>query len=252
MEPSPRASRRLGQNFLRARWVAREFARWACGFTRLLEIGVGQGFLTSEILRRCRPSLLVGIELDRRLMEWLGSLSFFHPVFAPVQADALSPPVVLERFDAVYGSIPYSITGPLLSLLSVEAQKPAMLLLQREVVDRIAARPAASSYGRITVLVQLVYRVKPGPVVPPSAFRPRPRVYSRIVVLEPREDRPGREELRRVEELTRCMFSGRNRKAAKQASRCLGLSRDEAEKLLGGRRVYELSPSDFYQLAVMA
>ena len=243
-----RASKKLGQNFLTARWVAREFARWACSFRTLLEVGVGTGFLTSEILRQCRPQLLIGIEVDTRLLDWLASLSFFEPRFAPLHGDALSPPLVLNRVDAVYGSIPYNITGPLLSLLAVEAQKPAMLLLQREVVDRLAARPGSKQYGRISVLVQLVYKVRPGKVVPPSAFRPRPKVFSRIVVLEPRDERPPRDMLRRLEEATRCMFSERNKRAVKVASKCLGLDRGALEEKVGERRVYELSPEEFYML----
>jgi len=245
---SHRASRRLGQNFLTARWVAREFARWACGFKTLLEVGVGKGFLTSEVLKHCKPQLLVGIEVDYRLLDWLASISFFDACFAPIHGDVLHFPIYISRVDAVYGSIPYNITGPLLSLLAVEAQKPAMLLLQKEVVDRIAAKPASKQYGRITVLVQLVYRVRPGKIVPPSAFQPRPKVFSRLVVLEPREDRPPREALRRLEELTRCMFAERNKKAAKVASKCLGLERVEAEKRFGGRRVYELAPEEFYMI----
>ena len=245
-----RASRRLGQNFLRARWVARLFADWACGRRRLLEVGVGGGALTGEVLARCRPELVVGVELDRRLARLLASMSFFHQGFQGVLGDAVSPPVRVDGFDAVYGSIPYNITGPLVSLLSIEFRLPAMLLLQREVANRLAAPPGTRSYGRLSVLVQLSYSVRLGPVVPPEAFTPRPRVYSRIVYLEPI---PGLDPglLRGVERLTRCMFSERNKLADKVASRCTGLSRGGLQ-WLKGRRVYELEPREFLELLLAA
>ncbi len=241
-----RASRRLGQNFLRARWVARLFSDWACGRRRLLEVGVGGGALTGEVLSRCRPELLVGLELDPPLTQLLASMSFFHLGFQGIHGDALKPPVRVGGLDAVYGSIPYNITGPLLSLLAIELRLPSMLLLQREVANRLAAEPGSRSYGRLSVLVRLSYRVRLGPVVPPEAFHPRPRVYSRIVYLEPL---PGVEPelLRGVERLTRCMFSERNKLADKVASRCTGLPRGELG-WLRGRRVYELEPREFLKL----
>ena len=243
-----RARRDLGQHFLVAKRVARVFTSWACKFRRLLEVGVGQGFLTSAILRSCSVEI-VGLELDLRLIDELASLGFYFTGFMPVIADAVKPPLRLDGVDAVYGSIPYNITGPLLSLLAVEARRPALLLLQREVVDRLAANPGTSSYGRITVLVKLVYEVKPGPVVPPSAFKPRPRVYSRIVELVPKPDAPSSDVLRRVEELTKCMFSERNKRAAKVAAKCLSIDQSEAENIVGkDARVYQLQPEKFIQL----
>jgi 16S rRNA (adenine1518-N6/adenine1519-N6)-dimethyltransferase len=242
-----RPRRSLGQNFLQARWVARLFADWACRYTRLAEIGPGEGALTREVLARCPHVLLAGLELDHRLLDALSALRLLAPLGAEaVHADALHPPLRPGAVEAVYGSIPYNITGPLLGLLALsEPPPPAMLLLQKEVVDRLAAAPGTGAYGRITVLVQLAYRVEPGPVVPPSAFRPRPRVYSRIVYLHPRPGRPSSRELRRVEQLTRCMFSQRRRLAAKVARACGAPS----PGWLGGRRVYQLSPREFLELA---
>jgi len=246
---APRPRRSLGQNFLRARWVSRLFADWACRYRRLLEIGPGLGALTREVLARCPLSELYLVELDNRLLAGLLTYRLLAPMPEVVHADALSLPLRLEALEAVYGSIPYNITGPLLAALSLtDRPLPAMLLLQREVAQRLAARPGSKSYGRISVLVQLAYSVRLGPVVPPSAFQPRPRVYSQIVYLEPQEEAPPAWLRRRVEELTRCMFSQRNRLAYKVAARCVGLQGVAAEELRL-RRVYELSPSDFLRLA---
>jgi len=246
----PSHRRGLGQNFLRSRRVARLFAQWACNYRKILEIGVGRGFLTSEVLRSCNPLILVGVEVDYRLREYLAMIKFYYVGFEGVLADILHYGFRENGVEAVYGSIPYAITGPLLSLLSTRLQLPAMLMVQREVADRLAARPGTSSYGRLTILVRMVYNVRLGPLVPPSAFKPKPRVASRIVYLTPRGERIEEGLLARVEALTRCLFSERNKLADKVASKCIGVSRDELG-WLKGKRVFEIGLRDVERLVAM-
>ena len=249
-----RAKRSLGQNFLRSRRIARLFAQWACRFHGLLlEVGPGTGALTREVLTNCPYVSVIGLELDADLIPVLQPLRLLTPLrLELLNTDALNPPIRPGAVDAVYGSIPYNITGPLLATLALaEPPRPAMLLLQKEVADRLAAAPGTKTYGRITVLIRLVYEVRLGQVVPPTAFQPRPKVYSRIVYLEPRSDKPGSDLLQRVEQLTRCMFSQRNRLADKVAAKCLGADRS-ALAVFSGRRVYELTPEDFRRLAERA
>jgi len=250
---APRPKKRLGQNFLRARWVARLFAEWVCGYRRVVEVGAGTGAVTGEVLRRCPLVEAYLLELDRGLLPFLSAQKLLGPFSEVLGADALAPPLRLEGIQALYGSIPYNITGPLLSLLALLPQRlPAMLLVQREVAQRLLSKPGEKSYGRITVLVQLAYRVRPGRVVPPAAFYPPPRVYSQIVYMEPRSGAPSPRVLRRVEQLTRCMFSQRNRLAGKVARRCLGGVEGDALKPLEGLRVYQLPPGVFLELAEAA
>jgi len=248
-----RPRKRLGQNFLRARWVSRLFAEWACRYRRLAEIGPGLGALTREVLARCPHSFIYLVELDARLLDELRHLRLLSFNYEVVRGDALHPPLRMDAVEALYGSIPYNITGPLLSEIALQEEpRPAMLLLQREVATRIAAKPGTAAYGRLTVLIQLTYRVELGPTVPPSAFVPRPRVFSQIVYLEPREGVPRLEERRRVEKVTRCMFSQRRRLALKVAGRCLRVLPESVRHVLRGRRVYELTPEDFLLLSAVA
>lgn len=248
VEVKPRKS--LGQNFLVAGWVARIFASWACNFSRLLEVGVGKGFLTRTVARQCPHSYIIGLEVDPRLTPHLVALQFYYDNVSIILSDALAPPVKLDGVDAVYGSIPYNITSPLLELLSLYARKPALLLLQKEVGERLASKPGTSKYGRITVLVQLVYTVKLHSIVPPSAFKPKPKVYSRIVELKPKPTTPSPEELKAVEQVTRCMFSQRNKRAGKVIARCCGKHLAELlEERYGDNRVYQLSPEAFLEIA---
>jgi 16S rRNA (adenine1518-N6/adenine1519-N6)-dimethyltransferase len=251
VEVRPRKS--LGQNFLRAKWVARIFARWACRYKLLLEIGVGTGFLTRFISSQCPYSTVVGLEVDERLAAHLALLQLYTNNVWVVVADALNPPLRFEAFDAIYGSIPYNITGPLLILLALEARKPSLLLLQKEVAERLAAAPGTPDYGRITVLVRLVYDVNLLEVVPPSAFKPKPKVYSRIVELKPHPNPPPKEVLRVVERVTQCMFSQRNKRAAKIAVKCCGIDAGRFIEDNYGRelRVFQLPPEAFLQLATI-
>ena len=239
-------SKKLGQHFLVSRRVARIFSSWVCGYRKVFEIGPGTGFITSDILRSCdEPEIVAGIEIDSRVLENLAALSILDNRFYIVHGDALSPALRLRGFDAGYGSIPYNITGPLLSLLTKWFQKPLLLLIQREVADRLSAKPGSKNYGRLTILVSLVYSVRKLALVPPTAFRPRPRVYSQVVELLPKRSIPP-QTIALIEDVTKCFFSQRNKKARKVGIRCLG----ECVKDIvpGDLRVYELEPDFFLRV----
>ncbi len=240
---SPRSPRRLGQRFLRDRVLAKRIASKLCTEgLRVFEIGHGAGVFTRVIADRCS---VVGVDVDPSATlcahEGAGRL----PSAMLVVGDALHPPLRLDWFDAVFGSIPYSITGPLLSFIAKYVQKPALLIVQKEVGDRLAAEPGTREYGRITVLVKMVYRVELGEVIPPKAFQPPPRVYSRAVFLKPwRRVDPAFMEC--VERFTRCLFSQRRKLLSKVLYRCTGLVVET------GKRVYEVSVEEVEELAERA
>ncbi len=242
-----RPSKRLGQHFLVSRRVARVFSSWACRYRRVFEIGPGMGFITSQVLRDCKElEFLAAIELDKRLVGNLTALTLMDWRLQPVLGNALEPPLVLGNLDAGYGSIPYNITGPLLSLLVKDFQKPVLLLVQKEVADRLLAKPGTKNYGRATILVNLVYEVRKIMIVPPTAFKPRPKVYSQIIELVPRK-LINRATIELIEELTRCFFSQRRKLARKAGRVCLGSC---AEKYIDDKmRVYELEPGFFLEVA---
>ncbi|MET1128663.1 MAG: 16S rRNA (adenine(1518)-N(6)/adenine(1519)-N(6))-dimethyltransferase RsmA [Thermoproteota archaeon] len=245
----PKPRRRLGQNFLKAQWAIGEFAKWACRFRKVVEIGAGTGAITSRAGDCHSVEVLAALEVDGSLIPELSSVSFFNMKVVVIHSDATRPPLRMNGFDSAYGSIPYSITGPLLSLLAKHFQKPALLLLQREVARRLASQPGSEGYGRITVIVRAVYDVRLGRVVPPSAFYPRPKVFSQFVELAPRRS-VSPDVLERLEELTRCFFSQRRRKAIKVAPKCLKkISLDDVAEIFGERRVYEIPPETFLELA---
>jgi 16S rRNA (adenine1518-N6/adenine1519-N6)-dimethyltransferase len=158
---------------------------------RVLEIGPGLGFLTRGLLDAGAD--VTAVELDRGLAALLAD-ELAEPLAAGrltiVQDDALDQDLnrlVAAPFDVV-ANLPYHITSPILHRLLGETPRPERLVLmvQREVAERIAAPPGRMSY--LSVFVQYHARVRVAFTVPPSAFEPAPAVDSAVIVVEPFPD----------------------------------------------------------------
>ncbi len=155
---------------------------------RVLEIGPGLGLLTSGLLDA--GAIVTAVELDR------GLAAFLRDRFVPeieaerlrlVEGDALDQDLttlVASPYDVV-ANLPYHITSPILHRLLGETPRPERLVLmvQREVAERIAAAPGRMSY--LSVFVQYHARVRIAVDVPPEAFEPEPAVRSAVIVVEP-------------------------------------------------------------------
>jgi len=192
-----RPKRHFGQNFLLDRGLAARIAELAVPEgAAVVEIGAGLGALTEPLLRRARR--VVAIERDRDLVPALREELAHHPrvdTLRIVEADAKTFDYTAELSNeapprAIAGNLPYHLTGPLLELLaglqgSVER---AGVLVQLEVADRLAARPATKEYGALTVFLQAAYRVSRPLIVRRGAFYPQPNVDSALVVLEPKAE----------------------------------------------------------------
>ena len=150
----------------------------------LVEIGPGLGALTQPLLERC--GALTVIELDRDLAARLrqrAGLTVIEADVLKVDFSALDPARKLR----VVGNLPYNISTPILFHLldacaSVQDQH---FMLQKEVVDRMAAAPGCKDFGRLSVMLQWRYRIESVLDVPPEAFEPPPRVDSAVVRMEP-------------------------------------------------------------------
>lgn len=185
------ARKRFGQHFLTDHGVIEDIVRAIDPMPgeALVEIGPGLGALTAPLLQRCKAMTVV--ELDRDLAARLRKRDGLTVVEADVltvdfgaMADAAGQPL------RVVGNLPYNISTPILFALLPWADRIAdqHFMLQKEVVDRMAARPQTSDYGRLSVMLQWRYEVQPLLDVPPEAFDPPPRVDSTVVRLLPRED----------------------------------------------------------------
>ncbi|WP_280553200.1 16S rRNA (adenine(1518)-N(6)/adenine(1519)-N(6))-dimethyltransferase RsmA [Halomonas sp. 25-S5] len=190
--PVHRARKRFGQNFLRDPGVISRIVR-AIGprpGDRLVEIGPGQGALTEPLLDAAGGHLEV-IELDRDLIPGLRVQFFDKPGFVIHEGDALKVDFRALRGDGaalrVVGNLPYNISTPLIVhlLAAGDAVADMHFMLQKEVVERLAAVPGGPDWGRLSVMAQYHCRVDALFTVPPEAFVPRPKVESAIVRFTP-------------------------------------------------------------------
>ena len=251
-----RARRRFGQNFL---IDDREISRIVAAIDplpvqHLVEIGPGQGALTSSIA--ARVARLDVVEIDRDLIPDLEALTATFPNLRVHCADAL-------RFDfaelagdkerlRIFGNLPYNISTPLLFHLleSSSCIADMHLMLQKEVVDRLAAEPGDEAYGRLSVMVQYHCHVEKLFTIGPQAFRPSPKVDSAVVRLTPyREPHVAVNDVAAFSEVVKRAFAYR-RKTLRNALK--GLLDGPAIELAGidpGQRGERLSLRDFARLS---
>ncbi len=154
----------------------------------IVEIGPGQGAITEFLIKRCRR--LDAIELDKDLIPKLEK-KFPFENFHLTQFDALKfdySNLYQDQGLRVAGNLPYNISTPLLFHLLSQADiiKDMHFMLQKEVVDRLAAKPNTKAYGKLTVITQAQCDVTALFDIPPEAFNPPPKVQSAFVRLVPR------------------------------------------------------------------
>lgn len=152
---------------------------------RVLEIGPGLGLLTGGLL--ASDANVTAVELDSRLAAFLRERFDGVETLRLIEGDALDQDLVhlVEPPYDVVANIPYHITSPILHALLGQAPRPERLVLmvQREVAERIAAPPGKMSY--LSVFVQYHARVRIALIVPAAAFEPEPAVESAVIVVEP-------------------------------------------------------------------
>ena len=157
---------------------------------RIVEIGPGLGALTLPLLQRL--SHLHVIEIDRDIV---ADLRATHPADRLIihEGDALEFDFTTLGCDLrVVGNLPYNISTPLLFHLTgaAGAVRDAHFMLQREVVERMSAQPGSTNYGRLSVMLQYRWSIDSLFDVPPTAFRPAPKVWSSIVRMIPHKALP--------------------------------------------------------------
>lgn len=213
------ARKRFGQNFLQDHGVIDQIIRsihpksGEC----MVEIGPGLGAITEELLAATDGKLNV-VELDRDLIPILRTKFFNYPDFVIHEADALkfdfnqlaSPEQPLR----LVGNLPYNISTPLIFhlLQHVDNMRDMHFMLQKEVVDRLAAGPSENNYGRLGIMAQYYCQVQPLFIVPPEAFDPRPKVDSAIVRLTPYKTLPHpTKDIKTLEKVVRTAFTMRRK-----------------------------------------
>ena len=222
--PRPRPRKRLGQHWLRDQQVLRRIVEAAQvgPQDRLLEIGPGRGALTSHLLATTAAAV-VAVELDHQLIAGLRQRFGADERFSLLQGDALEllRQPLAGNPNKVVANIPYNITGPLLQGLMGSVAQPRqpqfqrlVLLMQKEVADRVTALPGSPACGALSVRVQLLATARILCLVPPACFSPPPEVTSAVVVLTPHmphQRRYGPEQAPLLEQLLRVAYTGRRK-----------------------------------------
>jgi 16S rRNA (adenine1518-N6/adenine1519-N6)-dimethyltransferase len=207
------ARKRFGQHFLTDAGIidaiVREIAPKAGD--AMVEIGPGLAALTQPLVERL--GRLTVIELDRDLAVRLRA----HGQLDVIESDVLKVDfaALAARFDAplrVVGNLPYNISTPILFHLLGVAHRVAdqHFMLQKEVIDRMVARPATSDYSRLSVMLQWRYEMDNVLFVPPESFDPPPRVDSAVVRMVPFAQ-PPRVDAARLGEIVQVAFSQRRK-----------------------------------------
>ena len=231
----------------------------------VLEVGPGKGALTERLIDS-QARFIQAIELDRDLVVGLKKRFSNQNRFNLIEGDVLSVPLVAENgliLNKVVANIPYNITGPLLKRLigelgnqSENSFETLVLLMQKEVAQRLVALPGNSNFSALTVRVQLLARCHDVCDVPSKCFHPKPKVDSKVVLFKPfiSSDPDFHEIGILLEKLLKIAFSGR-RKKLRNTIGSFVTSNDQIKDFLAYRgisldqRPQEISPSNWFALA---
>ena len=206
--------KRFGQHFLADRHIIASIVDAIAPKVgdAMVEIGPGLAALTQPLVERL--GALTVIELDRDLAQRLRS----HAQLAVIESDVLKVDFAeLAKTQGqvklrVVGNLPYNISTPILFhlLQYVDVIEDQHFMLQKEVIDRMVARPSTAAYGRLSVMLQWRYAMENVLFVPPESLNPPPRVDSAVVRMVPRSDAVALD-VRVLSELVQVAFSQRRK-----------------------------------------
>ena len=260
------ARKRFGQHWLRDASVLAAIVEAADlrAEDRVLEVGPGRGALTERLLASAAEAVQA-IELDRDLVDGLTARFSADPRFHLRQGDVLETSLALpdgRLATKVVANIPYNITGPLLERLIGRLDHPVdppyqrlVLLVQKEVAERIRARPGHSSFSALSVRMQLLADCRSICPVPPRCFQPPPKVQSEVIALDPlpAERRLPLSRARQVESLLKQAFRSRRKMLRNTLGSVAEANRLQAVTAEAGislqQRPQEIAPAAWVALA---
>lgn len=206
--------KRFGQHFLIDRLVIESIVKGIDPHPGqvILEIGPGLGALTEPLL--LRAGHLTVIEIDRDLAAQLQAetqINVIQDDVLKVDFSRIAESVKPQKLRVV-GNLPYNISTPILFhlLQYVHSIEDQHFMLQKEVVDRMVAKPSTSAYGRLSVMLQWRYSMQTLLLVPPNSFKPPPRVDSAVIRMVPLEH-PVVVDHRLLSEIVQVAFSQRRK-----------------------------------------
>ena len=249
------AKKALGQHFLHERHIIDKMllAIDPKPDDRFVEIGPGQVALTFPLLDR--HGALTAIEYDRDLLEPLTAASKTHGELTLVHSDVMNVDFTALAAGAPFrlvGNLPYNLSSPILfhALDHAAVIRDMHFMLQKEVVDRMAAAPGSKVYGRLSVMLQAYCKVTSLFKVPPGAFRPPPKVDSAVVRLVPRPpEHVGIVDPRHFADVVRAAFGQRRKTLRNALSNVCDAGQIAAAGIDPQSRAEQLAVADFVRLA---
>jgi len=243
--------KRLGQNFTVNSDILQRLVSHA-SLTKddvVLEVGAGLGFLTQLLSGECKK--VITVEVDSQLVSFLRKQLHSLQNVDLIEGDILK--VSLPPFNKVVSAPPYSLSSPLLFRLLERKFDWAVLILQKEFAERLAASVGSKDYGRLTVTIYYRAEVELLDYVPRTMFYPPPDVDSMMVRLKPRDPPFHVDDEETFFELVRTIFTQRNKKVRNALIPFLRkheITGKEAVELADStiyraKRVRELAPEDF-------
>lgn len=247
--------KRFGQNFLHDQNIIRRIANVIAAQSgqQILEIGPGQGALTEFLLQS--SATITAVELDRDLAASLRQHFAGNAFFTLIEGDALKFDLRTLQPQAaslrVVGNLPYNISTPLLFHLLSQREyiRDMHFMLQKEVVDRMAAEPDSKDYGRLSVMAQYYCQITPLFDVPPGAFFPPPKVMSAIVRLQPRPHKSVANNPETLARVVNLAFQQRRKTLRNTLKSVMNENTIRAAGINPDARAETLSVDDFVKLA---
>ena len=247
-----KARKRFGQHFLNDKYILQRFFSIIAprADDHLVEIGPGHGALTDYLMTSAQQ--IDVIEIDRDLVPLLekkyGDRITIH------QADALTVDfhqLSQQKKLRIIGNLPYNISTPLLFHLfkQIDVIQDMYFLLQKEVVDRLCAKPATHDYGRLSVMTQFYCTATALFTVPAKAFNPPPRVQSTFVRLIPHKDRFKVNSLSQFQSIVREAFNYRRKTLSNSLKRWTTAQHLQSLGIDPKKRPQELCVKDYIRIS---
>ncbi len=236
--------KKLSQNFIVNPHLISEIVAYTAPLDTV-EVGCGIGTLSLALLTKVKR--LICVEVDEKLCTVATSV-VSSPRFLVINADARA---CLPGLEQLVSNVPYHITSDLLvKIARINNIKRAILTLQREVAERLLAKPGSRAYGKLTVLVRVLFEIRKMGIYSPSSFYPEPEVSHRVVIFERKKQYS--EEVCALEVLTKHLFTQRRRLVERVLASSLGVKVEDLGSLgnvISGKRVFMLGEDALLELA---
>ena len=247
----------LGQNFLVDKNIIKKIVSLASykNFHNI-EIGPGTGNLSEEIIKNNKPRKLSLIEKDKKLCELLEKK--FKNKVKIYNSDILKFNLeeIVDKDTIIFGNLPYNIsTQVLIKLIKFKYWPPkfkkAVLMFQKEVAERIIAKPNSKDYGRLSIISKWRFNITKSIIVSKNCFYPRPKVQSTVLICEPKKVKNFKiQNIDNLEKITNVFFTGKRKMINKAFKKLFGKNESFLKKinLSSSLRPNQITEEQFYRI----